>query len=207
MGKFKLHIPLVSVSLYVAFQLIANILSTKITVLPLFHLAIDGGTIIYPFTFTLRDFVHKTWGKNNSRQVVVIAALLNLLMFALFWIIGKFPADASWRYQEAYENILLPVGRIVAASVIAQVVSELIDTEVFSWIYRKLNDVAGVLVSNFAGLIVDSLLFSLIAFWGILPVATVGQIIVANILIKLAITIISAPAIKLVPRTAEFKDI
>ena len=134
--------------------------------------------------------------------MVVIAALLNLLMFALFWLIGKLPADPSWQYQEAYEKILLPVGRIVIASVIAQVVSELIDTEVFSWVYRKLNDVAGVLVSNFAGLIVDSLLFSLIAFWGVLPAVAVGQIIVSNILIKLAITIISAPTIKLVPRTA-----
>ena len=67
MMKFKPHIPLLSASLYVAFQLIANILSTKITVLPIFHLAVDAGTVIYPFTFTLRDFVHKTWGKSNSR--------------------------------------------------------------------------------------------------------------------------------------------
>ncbi|MCL5435759.1 MAG: queuosine precursor transporter [Patescibacteria group bacterium] len=202
-----MHIPLVSASLYVAFQLIANVLSTKITILPVLHLAIDAGTIIYPFTFTLRDFVHKTWGKNNSRQVVVLAALLNLLMFALSWLVGRLPADASWPYQEAYEQILLPVGRIVAASVIAQVISELIDTEVFSAVYKKFSDVFGVVVSNFAGLVVDSLLFSTIAFWGVLPATAVGQIIISNILLKLVITFVSAPIIKLVPRTAREEEI
>src|SRR3989344_34342 len=179
MIKFKLHIPLLSSSLYVAFQLIANVLSTKITVLPFFNLAIDAGTVIYPLTFTVRDFVHKTWGKKNSRQLVIVAGLLNALMFLLFWLIGKMPADPSWPFQEAYQSILLPVGRIVAASIVAQIISELIDTEVFSFIYKKFNDLAGVLVSNFAGLVVDSIIFGLVAFLGSLPFSVVMQIIIS----------------------------
>ena len=83
-NKFKLNIFLLSSSLYVAFQLFANILSTKIAVLPFINMAIDGGTIIYPFTFTLRDFVHKTHGKKDARQVIIIAAALNAIMFGLF---------------------------------------------------------------------------------------------------------------------------
>ncbi len=207
MNNKNLNIPLLSSSLYVSFQLFANVLSTKIAVLPLVNLAVDGGTIIYPFTFTLRDFVHKTWGKQSARQVVIIAAFLNLIMFFLFWLIGRLPADPSWGNQEAYDKILLPVGRIVAASIIAQVVSELVDTEIFSVIYKKTNDVLAVFLSNLGGLIIDSFLFCFIAFLGAMPLATVWEIILANILIKLVISFLSTPFIKLIPRTISFEEI
>ncbi|MBI4779430.1 queuosine precursor transporter [Candidatus Falkowbacteria bacterium] len=203
----KINIPLLSSSLYVATQIFANILSTKITVLPILNLAVDGGTIIYPLTFTLRDFVHKTWGKNNARQTVIIAAGLNALMFVLFWLVGKMTSDPAWKFQEAYELILLPVGRIVMASIIAQIISELIDTEIFSAIYKKIGDLSAVFISNFISLTIDSFIFGLIAFLGSLPLATVLQIILANILLKLIISALSAPVIKLVPRLVNFEEI
>ena len=203
----RINLPLLSSSLYVAAQIFANILSTKIAILPIINLAIDGGTIIYPLTFTLRDFVHKSWGKNNARQVVIIAASLNALMFILFWLVGKMPADPSWQFQEAYERILLPVGRIIIASIISQIISELIDTEIFSIIYKKIGDLAAVFFSNLISLIFDSLIFSFIAFLGQLPLATVLQIVLANIIIKLIISTLSTPAIKLIPRLVNFEKI
>jgi len=202
----KINLTLLSSSLYVASQIFANILSTKIAILPILNLAIDGGTVIYPLTFTLRDLVHKTLGKRNARQVIVIAAALNGLMFALLWLVGKMAPDPAWRFQAAYEQILLPVGRIVLASIIAQIISELIDTEVFSLIYKKTGDLTAVLFSNLAGLLVDSIIFTLIAFLGNLPLATVMQIMFTNILIKLIISFLSAPAIKLVPRSAKDEE-
>jgi len=206
-NNFKISLSLLSSSLYVAAQIFANILSTKITILPIIGLAVDGGTIIYPLTFTLRDFVHKTLGKNNARQIVIIAASLNALMFALFWLVGKMPADPTWQFQEAYELILLPVGRIIMASIAAQVISELIDTEIFSIVYKKIGDLSAAFLSNFISLLVDSVIFGLIAFLGSLPLATVLQIILANILVKLIISALSAPAIKLIPRLVKFEEI
>ncbi|MFA5925845.1 MAG: queuosine precursor transporter [Parcubacteria group bacterium] len=201
------NIFILSSSLYVSFQIFANILSTKIAFLPIINLAIDGGTIIYPLTFTLRDFVHKTHGKKDARQVIIVAALLNAVMFGLFWLVGKLPADSSWGYQEAYNQILLPVGRIVLASIIAQVISELIDTEIFSIVYKKTSDIRAVFSSNLVALVFDSFIFGFIAFLGALPFSTVMQIVLANILIKLVISTLSVPTIKLVPRTAKFEDI
>ena len=196
-----------SSSLYVSFQLFANILSTKIALLPFLHLSIDGGTVIYPLTFTLRDFVHKTHGKKDARQVVIIAAALNAVMFGLFWLVGRMTPDPTWQYQRAYEQVLLPVGRIVLASIIAQVISELIDTEIFSIVYKKANDTLAVLTSNSISLVFDSFIFCFIAFLGALPFSTVMQIVLANILIKFVISTLSVPTIRLVPRTAKFEDI
>ncbi|EKD76350.1 MAG: hypothetical protein ACD_43C00143G0001 [uncultured bacterium] len=203
----KINIPIASASLYVACQLIANILSTKIALLPWIHLSVDGGTIIYPLSFTVRDFVHKSCGKRVARQVVIIAAALNVLMVLLFWLIGKMEPDPTWAFQAAYESVLMPVWRITAASIIAQIISELVDTEIFSLVYKKIGDMLGVLFSNSVALVIDSVIFCGIAFIGNLPMITVWQIIITNIIIKFIITLISIPTIKLIPETATKADI
>ena len=203
----KLHIPIASASLYVASQLIANILSTKIALLPWLNLSVDGGTIIYPLTFTVRDFVHKACGKKVARQVVVLAALLNILMAGLLWLIGQMTPDPTWTFQTAYESVLMPVWRITTASIVAQVIAELIDTEIFSIVYKKFGSVLGVLFSNSVALVIDSVIFCFIAFAGVLPTATVVQIIITNILIKFVVTLVSIPTIKLIPETANRADI
>ena len=87
------------------------------------------------------------------------------------------------------------------------IISELADTEIFSVIYKKIGDLTAVLLSNLGGLLIDSVIFSLIAFLGRLPLTTVLQIILANILIKLIISFLSAPFIKLVPRLVNFEEI
>lgn len=197
-----------AIGMYVAFQIFADILSTKIAFLPLLNLAVDGGTIIYPLTFTVRDFVHKTLGKKIARQVVIMAGILNVIMVGLFWLIGKLPADVSWGYQEAYISILMPVARITLASIIAEVFSELIDTEIFSRIYKfGQKDILAVLVSNGVALVVDSFIFGFVAFAGALPVEVVWQIILANVLIKGVMSLLSAPIIKLIPRRVELDKI
>lgn len=201
-NSIKENLGAISASLYVSFQVIANILSTKIALLPYLNWAVDGGTIIYPLTFTLRDFVHKSLGKQKSRQIVILAAGVNLLAVLLFILISKLTPDPSWAFQESFENILLPVWRITIASIIAQVISELLDTEIFSTIYKKFSDTKAVLVSNSIALVADSIIFSFIAFAGALPMNVLWQIIITNIVIKFILSIISAPTIKMVPRTA-----
>lgn len=194
---------MISISLYTSFQLISNILSTKITVLPVIGLAIDAGTIIYPLTFTLRDFVHKSCGRANARKLVFLAAGLNLAMFFFFWIAGQMPSDSSWQNQKAYDAILLPVWRIVLASVAASLIAELIDTEIFHVFYKRVREYLGVFVSNSVALVFDSFIFSFLAFSGTMPADTVLQIAISNIIIKFILTVLSVPAIKFIPRMHE----
>ncbi len=135
---------------------------------------------------------------------MITAGILNLLMAGLFWLIGKMPADPTWNLQGAYESILMPFWRITIASMIAEVFSELIDTEVFDRVYRKFGDIKAVLFSNGVALVIDSFIFSFIAFAGVLPLVTVLSITLSNIIVKMAVTLISLPTIKLVPRRDEY---
>ncbi|MBL7198902.1 MAG: VUT family protein [Anaerolineae bacterium] len=63
---------LLVVSAYIAAQMLADIASLKIALIGSF--SIDGGTFVYPFTFTLRDLVHKLLGKRAARTLVITAA-------------------------------------------------------------------------------------------------------------------------------------
>lgn len=191
---------LLVVAAYVAAQMMADVASLKIALLGPF--SIDGGTFIYPLTFTLRDLVHKMLGRRAARVLIVAAAAINLLMAALFAFVNWLPADPAWGLQAEFAAILGPVWRIVLASIAAEVVSELLDTEIYHlWVTRITTRYqwARVLASNAVSVPVDSLIFCWIAFGGVLPASTVWSIVGANVLVKGIVTLLSLPGIYLVP--------
>ncbi len=190
-------------SAYVAAQMLADVSSLRLV--DLLGKAIDGGTFIYPITFTLRDLVHKVAGKQVARALIGAAAAINVFMAGFFWMVARLPLVAdSGPQSELFGDVLGPVWRIVIASIIAEVISELIDTEVYSaWVRRfgGSNQWGRVLASNAVALPVDSVLFALIAFSGIgpleavVPAAVVWEIIYLNVLFKGVVTVASMPLI------------
>ena len=192
------------IAAYIAAQMLSDIGSLKIALVA--GLSIDAGTFIYPITFTLRDLAHKTIGLYATRTLILSAAVINILMAAFFWFTAQLPADLSVGPQTAFAEVLSPVWRIVFASILAEVVSELVDTEMYRlWVERVTTRYQWmrVLVSNSVSVPLDSVIFSVAAFGGVLPNEVVGSIIVANVLIKGATTLISLPLIYAVPEGKE----
>jgi len=103
--------------------------------------------------------------------------------------------------QLEFGKVLSPVWRIVIASIIAEVASELVDGEVYQlWVNKvgqKLQWMR-VLTSNSVSVPLDSALFCGLAFVGRMPFAVVVSIFVANIIAKGITTVISLPWIYLV---------
>ena len=194
---------LVSVA-YIAAQMMADIASLKI--LNIAGFSVDGGTLVYAFTFTLRDLVHKVAGVKTARALVIAGGVINLIMAGMFWLVSVLPADMSVGAQTAFSEVLAPVWRIVVASILAEIVSELIDTEAYQlWVEKvgKKRQWMRVLVSNGISIPIDSLLFSWIAFGGTMPSVVVWSIVLSNILIKFALTLFSLPGIYIVPERGE----
>lgn len=195
---------IIVVSAYIAAQMLADITSLKIIVL--FGLSMDAGTFVYPLTFTLRDLVHKTLGITAARTLIITAAVINLVMAGVFWFVAYLPGDPQVGAQTEFALVLSPVWRIVIASILAEVISELIDTEAYRlWVVRhgERHQWARVLVSNSVSVPIDSLLFCFIAFYGAFPLMVVISIVLSNILIKGATTLISLPLIYTVPEQAD----
>jgi uncharacterized integral membrane protein (TIGR00697 family) len=185
---------------YVAAQMMADIGSLRIVMLAGF--SVDAGTFIYPLTFTLRDMVHKVAGIKVARMLIFAAAGINLVMALFFKITAILPPDLAVGPQSKFAIVLAPVWRIVVASIIAEVIGELIDTEGYRfWVERvtQKHHWARVLVSNALSIPVDSFLFSFLAFWGSMPTPVVLSIFISNMIIKGVTTLISIPGIYLVP--------
>ncbi|AGP36653.1 queuosine precursor transporter [Sorangium cellulosum] len=195
---------IIVISFYIAAQLISQIASLKIGVV--FSLAVDMGTFIYPLTFTLRDMVHKTIGKRGAQTLIFCAGGANLLMALYLLWAARVPSDPSWGLGEQYSAILSPVWRIVLASIVAEIVSELLDTEIFHRVREAYLRKPGprrqwlaVLASNSVSVPVDNLVFCLGAFAFVLPFDVIWQIFAINLATKFAMTLISLPGIYLVP--------
>lgn len=185
---------------YVAAQMMADIGSLRIVLIAGF--SIDAGTFIYPLTFTLRDMVHKVAGIKIARMLILAAAGINLVMALFFKITAILPPDLAVGPQSEFALVLAPVWRIVGASIIAEVIGELIDTEGYRFWVEKVTrkyQWARVLVSNALSIPIDSFIFSFLAFWGSMPAEVVFSIFFSNMIIKGITTLISIPGIYLVP--------
>jgi hypothetical protein len=190
---------IIVISIYVAAQLLSDIGSLKIALIAGF--SVDAGTFIYPLTFTIRDLVHKQLGKTAARTMIILAAVINLFMVVFFQFAAWLPQDPSWGLGEEFSTILGPVWRIVIASIVAEVISELIDTEVYHfWVSRitRKYQWARVLTSNAVSIPIDSLIFCWGAFGLALPNSVVWSIFFANVIVKGLVTLVSLPAIYLV---------
>ena len=203
------RIAVVAVGAYVGAQVIADVASLKIGVVA--DRAVDMGTFIYPITFTLRDLVHKALGRRAARTVVITAAGVNLFMaFYLAWA-ARAPSDVSYPLGAEFEAIFAPLWRITVASIVAEVVSELVDTEVYHWFVSSVttrHQWARVAVSNAVSIPIDNVIFAVGAFGAIpgfadhaltLPWSAVWDIFVVNLTIKALVSAVSLPLIYLSP--------
>ena len=203
------RVAVIVVAAYIGAQMLADITSLKIGVVAGF--AVDMGTFIYPITFTLRDIVHKLLGKRNAQTLIIMAGIINLFMATYLSWSASVPSDPSWGLGAEFSAILGPLWRIVIASILAEVVSELIDTEVYHWFVTKVTrryQWARVLLSNSVSVPVDNLIFAVGAFGALpymqdhfltLPWTVVGEIFIFNLIVKYGVTLVSLPFIYVSP--------
>src|SRR5690606_32895452 len=121
----------------------------------------------------------------------------------LMWA-ASVPGDPEWGLADEFSAILAPVWRIVVASIIAEVFSELVDTEVYHLFVSRVTtrfQWLRVLVSNSISVPIDNAIFAIGAFALAVPWGVVWEIFFFNLVVKYAITVLSMPLIYLAPDT------
>lgn len=179
---------------FVAVLLISNIASTKIVDLGWF--TFDAGTLLFPLTYIFGDILTEVYGYRRSRSVIWLGFSAALLMSIVLIIVGKLPPAADWNNQAAYDAILGQAPRIVLASLIAYVCGEFCN----AFILAKMKVLMGgamlwarTIGSTLVGELVDSTLFILIAFTGVLPWPLLMTLIVSNYIFKTLVEILFTP--------------
>ncbi len=183
---------------YIGAQMLADISALKVAMVAGF--AVAGGTFIYPLTFTLRDMIHKSLGKKMARAVVISAGVINIFMVLYLKFITDLQPAESWPLQEQFGAVFGIIWRITLASILAEIVSELVDTEAYSFYVNKITrkyQWGRVLFSNAISVPLDSFIFVTIAFAGILPWSLLWSMILGQIIVKSVVSLASIPSIYL----------
>lgn len=185
---------------YITLQLVADVAAAKI--MQVGRYTLPAGSLVFALTFTWRDLLHKRLGKEWARAAIATAALCNLFMVAYFLLAIRLPHPPFWANQVAFESTLGVVWRITLASIVAEVVSELIDTEVYHHLMQRISvrrQYLRVLGSNAVSLPIDSLVFAAIAFSGTMPLAALWSLVWGQVVFKAAVTLVSLPLIYCIP--------
>ena len=199
----KTQATIILCGVYIFISLASNIAATKVTYFG--KLIMDAG-FIYAMTFTWRDLIHKQLGKKAALTTIYVAAVINIIAALYFQLVVMLPAETSWAAaggQKAWEFLFGIQLRIVIGSVIAFLISEIIDTFVYQ--YWTLGIGMGkpqwtrVFISNSFSIPIDSILFPIIAFIGIVPGTVILQMFLTNIAVKAIVTLFTFWMIYLVP--------
>lgn len=185
---------------YIMLQLVADVAAAKMVEVANFTM--PAGTFVFALTFTWRDMLHKRLGKEWARAAIVTAAACNLFMVGYFMVAIELPYPVFWPNQTAFDATLGIVWKIALASIVAEVVSELVDTEVYHHLIDRIPErwqFGRVLGSNLISLPLDSLIFTVLAFSGNHTVTQLWNIAEGQIVFKAIVTLVSLPLIYTVP--------
>ncbi|MFH1134157.1 MAG: queuosine precursor transporter [Nanoarchaeota archaeon] len=189
--------------MYLFFSLAANIAATKITFFG--SLVMDAG-FIYALTFTWRDLIHKQLGKEAAITTIFTAGFINMIAALYFQFVILLPSQPEWAAaggQAAWQFLFSLQLRIVIASVVTQIIAELADTQTYSWwtsgFGAKRPQWMRVVVSNAISIPIDSFLFPIIAFAGVVSPTLLFQMFLTNLAVKAIVTGLSFWMIYLVP--------
>lgn len=171
----------------------AQVLANKtVTIL---EFTVPAGVLVYSTSYLLTDVLAELHGKKEAKKAVWSGFMASILLVLSINIAIAWPSAAFWKAQEAFTTTLGTTWRIVAASLAAYVVS--MNTDVF--IFHKIKDYTGEsklylrnVVSTGIAQFIDTVIFIMVAFYGVMPVV---PLIIGQYIIKLAIAALDTPYI------------
>ena len=157
---------------------------------------ISAGILLYPLTFLFTDTISEIFGRRQATFVVWLGFIGNVILVAAIYLAGIIPSPVFWEDQGAYNTILGGVPRIVLGSMIGYLVSQNIDVLGFHFLKQATGGRFLWLRNNGSTMIsqsIDTVLFLLISFAGLVPAQVLWQMIWMQYVLKLAIAGIDTP--------------
>ena len=155
-----------------------------------------AGVVFFPLSYLFGDVLTEVYGYARSRKVIWAGFTALIFSSIMSWIIVQLPPSDAWPNQPAWETVFGSTWRIVAASLLAFLIGEWVNSVVLAkmkvWTQGQ-HLWARTIGSTIAGEAVDSVLFYPLAFWGIWSNELVVQVMITNYLLKVATEVLLTP--------------
>lgn len=174
-GILLRSIPATVVTLFTVSVISMNLLANK-TIVQTEWIALDGGILISWLSFMCMDVITKYFGPRASNKIAVLAAAINVMTCAIFYIASIIPSSAD--DYTALNSILGGTWFILLGSTIAFLASAVINN-FLNWSIGKafvqnpdgkLAFAARTYISTFIGQFADNLIFAVIVFMYFAPI-------------------------------------
>ena len=179
---------------FVGLLVVSNIIASKIIMVA--GLVGPAAVICYSLTFALTDTITELWGKERTKLIVKYGFIVSIISALFIRLAIIMPAAPFWTDQDAYRLILGSNLRIVAASLIAYLISQYHD--IWAFVFWK-NITKGKHLwlrnnlSTGASQLIDTVIFITLAFAGMgIPLL---PIIFGQYIIKIVIALLDTPIV------------
>ncbi len=166
-------------------------------VVTIFGLTASLSAFTFPLTFFITDTISEVYGKKASKTVVKAGLWCLIMMLILTQIAIYFPGSEFYKNQREFETVFGITYRYILAALAAYTISQYFDV----WIFHLLKDkTAGQKlwlrnnVSTVLSQFVDTAIFVVIAFGGIIPLI---PLFTGQFVIKVVIAILDTPFVYL----------
>ncbi|HVK37162.1 MAG TPA: queuosine precursor transporter [Candidatus Kapabacteria bacterium] len=199
------------VGLFIAFLFMAELTGGKLFQVPFGFFGIDMftmtlGVIPFPLTFIITDLLNEYYGRKGVRFTTLLGMAALVVAYVIIVIDLRIPAASfSPVSDDSFRNVFANSGAIIFASMIAYLVGQIIDMQVFHYLRNRtrerhiwLRATGSTIVSQ----LIDSFIVIYLAFGsGIgtqtLPLSDVMSIASTNFVYKLIVAIAITPLIYL----------
>jgi len=178
--------------------ILANLQGPKLTII--FGMQTSLGVIFYSSIFFATDVLSENYGRAEANKAVrmgfaVSLIVLIMLSLALLYLPSTNPETAAYSssIHEAFATIVNFTPRFIFGSLLAYYVSQSFDV----WAFHKIKQMTGERwlwlrnnVSTMSSQVIDTLIYSLVAWWGIVDLRTALALGAAKYVFKLGIAMI-----------------
>ncbi|MDQ3035798.1 MAG: queuosine precursor transporter [Myxococcota bacterium] len=188
---------LVLVCLFVTCLLVADIVAGKYFQVGALEMSV--GTVTFPIAFLLTDIVNEYYGRPGARLMTAIGMAMLIVGFALIFMSRSLPVSAGTVvHQEAFDEVFGISMRIFAASLVAYLISQIVDIHAFHLVktitgsrHLWLRAIGSTVVSQ----VVDTFVVNFGALAGVRSMPDILAIVGTSYLYKITVAVMLTPLV------------
>ncbi len=187
-----------------AFNVLATILANIEVMLLVraFGIEMTLGNVLFASTFLITDILSENHSRKDANKAVIISTLCSVVFIAIsqMWLLYT-PSINDWA-SEGFHIIFRSTPRIVCASLLVYLVSQLTDV----WLYHKWwdwcrkhfkDEKKGLWIRNngstMISQMINTILYTICAFYGVYDTGTLVSIIISSYLIFFVTSLLDTP--------------
>ena len=164
----------------------------------IFGVATTAGNVLYASTFLVTDILSEKYGKKDAAKAVLYSFSVMVLWLLGTQLILWFTPNENDYINESLKVVFGLVPRITIASQAGFIISQNLDVFLYHLIWSKTGNSKAKLWlrnngSTLTSQLIDTVIFTTLAFWGVYPTNVFFSILITTYVFKAVVALLDTP--------------